>query len=341
MKVLYNNSEIKNGVFMTPIETHGEPKIEYDPKPNTLYTLIMHDPDAPVGNLLHWIVVNIDGNSINNGDTLLEYKGPAPPKGSGSHRYMFLLLEQPEKITSKLDERVMPMDNLYKKLNTKLQTIANVYFTSKNLDGGNGKSKKKSLNSIYMSSLKSYLRKQFGTTHKYETQADLKDMSAEQIVRLNPGDVGHYIANETGGIPLAGKKKLAMITLLSIKRHNKATPNESARQGAITRFLRTEGIEADPEVDKLIADTHTEMMTEQLESKDMTNRLRALNDKPPIPDTEDESMARRLQNLRAGGKRKRKTVSKRTRRVKTIKGRKPSRKTNKKHKKQGRNTRKK
>ena len=192
-----------------------------------------------------------------------------------------------------------------------------------------------------MSSLKSYLRKRFGTTHRYETQADLKDMSAEQIVRLNPGDVGHYIANETGGIPLAGKKKLAMITLLSIKRHNKATPNESARQGAITRFLRTEGIEADPEVDKLIADTHTEMMTEQLESKDMTNRLRALNDKPPIPDTEDESMARRLQNLRAGGKRKRKTVSKRTRRVKTIKGRKPSRKTNKKHKKQGRNTRKK
>ena len=144
MKVLYNNSEIKNGVFMTPIEPHGEPKIEYDPKPNTLYTLIMHDPDAPVGNLLHWIVVNIDGNSINNGDTLLEYKGPAPPKGSGSHRYMFLLLEQPEKITSKLDERVMPMDNLYKKLNTKLQTTASVYFTSKNSDGGKSKSKSKS-----------------------------------------------------------------------------------------------------------------------------------------------------------------------------------------------------
>lgn len=136
MKVLYNNSEIKSGVFMTPAETHVEPKIEYDPKPSTLYTLIMHDPDAPVGNLLHWIVVNIADNNINNGDILLEYKGPAPPKGSGSHRYMFLLLEQPEKITSKLDERVMPMDNLYKKLNTKLKTVASVYFTSKNSDGG-------------------------------------------------------------------------------------------------------------------------------------------------------------------------------------------------------------
>ena len=57
---------------------------------------------------------------------------------------MFLLLEQPEKITSKLDERVMPMDNLYKKLNTKLQTTASVYFTSKNSDGGKSKSKSKS-----------------------------------------------------------------------------------------------------------------------------------------------------------------------------------------------------
>ena len=191
-----------------------------------------------------------------------------------------------------------------------------------------------------MSSLTSLFRKK----HKYETQADLKDMSAEQIVRLNPGEVGHYIEGETGGIPLTGKKKSAMITLLAIKRHNKATPNEGARQGAITRFLRTEGIVSDPEVDKLIMNTHTENMREQLQLKDMTNRLRALSNKQPIPDTDEESMARRLQNLNSGGKRKRKrkTVSKRTRKEKTKKGRKPSRKTNRKtNRKQGNNTRRK
>jgi len=62
-------------------------------------------------------------------------------------------------------------------------------------------------------------------------------------------------------------------------------------------------------------------MREQLELKDMTNRLRALDNKPPIPDTEEESMVRRVQNL--GGKRKRRrTVSKGKRREKTRKGRK-------------------
>ena len=186
-----------------------------------------------------------------------------------------------------------------------------------------------------MSSLKSYFRKK----HRYETQADLKNMTAEQIVNIDPKDVGFYIEQETGGVPLEGVKKKAMWSLLSIKRHNKATPNERARQGAISRFLDTEGIRPNPEVDRLIADTQTEMvqedmakMREQLELKDMTNRLRALDNRPPIPDTEEESMARRLNGLQ-GGKR-RKTVSKRKRREKTRKGRKgrKGRKTNRRRK---------
>ena len=186
-----------------------------------------------------------------------------------------------------------------------------------------------------MSSLKSYFRKK----HRYETQADLKNMTAEQIVNIDPKDVGFYIEQETGGVPLEGVKKKAMWSLLSIKRHNKATPNERARQGAISRFLDTEGIKSNPEVDRLIADTQTEMvqenmakMREQLELKDMTNRLRALDNRPPIPDTEEESMARRLNGLQ-GGKR-RKTVSKRKRREKTRKGRKgrKGRKTNRRRK---------
>ena len=191
-----------------------------------------------------------------------------------------------------------------------------------------------------MSSLKSYFRKK----HRYETQADLKNMTAEQIVNIDPKDVGFYIEQETGGVPLEGVKKKAMWSLLSIKRHNKPTPNERARQGAISRFLDTEGIKSNPEVDRLIADTQTEMvqedmakMREQLELKDMTNRLRALDNRPPIPDTEEEAMARRLNGLQ-GGKRSKasgkpfgKTVSKGKRRGKTRKGRK-GRKTNRRRK---------
>ena len=133
MKVLYNNSEIKNGEFLTPLETRFEPKVEYRVKPNTLYTLIMHDPDAVGGNLLHWVTVNIDGQT---GDKLLQYKGPAPPKGSGTHRYILLLYEQPERINARLSERSMSMAKFYEHMHTNLHPISTVYFTSKNQDGG-------------------------------------------------------------------------------------------------------------------------------------------------------------------------------------------------------------
>ena len=188
-----------------------------------------------------------------------------------------------------------------------------------------------------MSSLKSYFRKK----HRYETQADLKDMTAEQIVSLNPGDVGYYIEQETGGVPLEGVKKKAIWTLLAIKKQNKARPDETARQRAITSFLQSEGIRPDPEVDRLIANTQTEMVQEnmakireQIQLKNMDNRLRALDNKPPIPYTEEEKVVVRLDGI-YGGKRKSKalrkffgkTISKRKRREKTRKGRK-GRKTN-------------
>jgi hypothetical protein len=178
-----------------------------------------------------------------------------------------------------------------------------------------------------MSSLKSFFRKK----HRYETQADLKDMTPEQIVNINPKDVGTYLENETGGIPLEGQQRRAMFTLLNIKKREKETPNARAKQSAITSFLEREGIKSNPEVDAVIAEVGSEVVQEnmekikeQIQEKDFRNRLLALDDKPPIPDTEEEAMVRRLMKL--GGKR-RKTVSKRKSRSKTRKGRK-GRKTN-------------
>jgi len=143
MKVLYNNSEIKDGMFLTPRETQIKPKIECETNPNTLYTLIMHDPNAVGGNLIHWLIVNISGNNIKNGDEILEYKGPAPPKGSGIHRYIILFLKQNDRINSEIDKREMSMNELYEKLDVKLQHLSSRYFTSKNQDGEKNKKRNK------------------------------------------------------------------------------------------------------------------------------------------------------------------------------------------------------
>ena len=49
----------------------------------------MLDPDAPSRaepirrEFVHWLVVNISGNDINNGQVLVEYVGRGAPKGCG------------------------------------------------------------------------------------------------------------------------------------------------------------------------------------------------------------------------------------------------------------------
>jgi phosphatidylethanolamine-binding protein (PEBP) family uncharacterized protein len=57
----------------------------------------MYDPDAvsPSGkvNFVHMLVVNKTASEP--GNTLAEYTKPAPPPGSGVHRYQFNLYKQP------------------------------------------------------------------------------------------------------------------------------------------------------------------------------------------------------------------------------------------------------
>jgi hypothetical protein len=182
-----------------------------------------------------------------------------------------------------------------------------------------------------MSSLKSYLRQTFGKSHKYETQADLKDMTAEQIVNIEPEEVGFYLRDETGGIPLEGVKRNAMNTLLSIKTEDDTLKKAGIKNGRDTSRVRKNGREIAinsflnrPEVRTKIVQKDMAEMREQLDLKDRINRLRARENLPPIPDTKEEVQAR----SKLGGKRRR-TVSKGKRKGKTRKGRKASGKTNK------------
>src|SRR5579885_935004 len=81
-------------------KTQVQPKLKFNPD-NKYYSIIMVDPDAPSSKnpiykyVLHWLV-------INNSEIILDFMPPAPPFGSGFHRYYINLFEQPNKI--KLDE---------------------------------------------------------------------------------------------------------------------------------------------------------------------------------------------------------------------------------------------
>ena len=40
------------------------------------------------------MVTNIPKDAVSSGQTVLQYKPPAPPEGTGDHRYIFLLFDQ-------------------------------------------------------------------------------------------------------------------------------------------------------------------------------------------------------------------------------------------------------
>ena len=164
MEVIYNNNNNqKNNTqkittslkpFLTPMETSFAPTVQYALVPDIFYTLVMQDSNAVTEshNVLHWVVVNIPGNNLHlgktllAGKTLLDYKGPAPPRNSGIHNYCFILYEQPSKIESvPILQRAMSMNDIFASFNgTILKQIDKVCFTSTFQNGGaNTKSKRR------------------------------------------------------------------------------------------------------------------------------------------------------------------------------------------------------
>ena len=54
----------------------------------------------------HWLVVNVPGSNIAEGDTLTAYVGSGAPKGTGLHRYVLLVYKQDGVIDVSNEKRV-------------------------------------------------------------------------------------------------------------------------------------------------------------------------------------------------------------------------------------------
>ena len=91
--------------------TQDTPKVYYHPDPeypvdtSAKYTLVCTDPDATsranpiMGEYCHWVAKDIQFDSAEGGfvkvvHNVMPYMGPGPPKGTGLHRYIFLLYKQ-------------------------------------------------------------------------------------------------------------------------------------------------------------------------------------------------------------------------------------------------------
>jgi hypothetical protein len=139
MDINYKSIKLsKNNIFINIEEANLKPLIILNLNLNKFYTLLMFDIDAVGGNKIHWLVINIRNNDIYTGNILIEYKGPAPPIGSGIHHYTFVLFEQTEFIkikNIKCKTRFIELKKLFKKIGVnKKNFITRIikYFISEN-----------------------------------------------------------------------------------------------------------------------------------------------------------------------------------------------------------------
>jgi hypothetical protein len=159
--VKYGDIKIEDGVFLTPLQTAKQPILTYDTRDiNDKYTLILYDSKAvsPSGNHNHWLVINIPGNSLrkgelNEGTTLLSYKGPSPPSGSGEHIYTFEIYKQNGHLGKTVmdeNDRIISFNAIKNKIGIQDLTtpVISVFFYSKYTDtfgGSNIKRKRKTI----------------------------------------------------------------------------------------------------------------------------------------------------------------------------------------------------
>ncbi|CCF57701.1 hypothetical protein KAFR_0D00540 [Kazachstania africana CBS 2517] len=84
---------------------HFQPNSDYELDTNGHYTVVMTDPDAPsrsdhkFSEYCHFVDTGIkftssQGGLIANGKIQQPYMGPAPPKGTGPHRYIWLFFKE-------------------------------------------------------------------------------------------------------------------------------------------------------------------------------------------------------------------------------------------------------
>jgi phosphatidylethanolamine-binding protein (PEBP) family uncharacterized protein len=103
-----NDVSIKErGQYIPRLSAQVAPKISYpNGVPGKKYFVITLDLDAPfvsfpiLGPILHWMRYDLtvgEGGAL-EGDEACAWAAPRPPPGSGPHRYVFALFEQPESL---------------------------------------------------------------------------------------------------------------------------------------------------------------------------------------------------------------------------------------------------
>ena len=114
----------RNKLYDYNIFKNHELKIDFNKEKNKIYTILNIDKDAPSKKNpvdkyhIHEFIINMVNNDYN---TVLCYKPPNPPKGSGDHEYCIYILEQDSKYKYNAESRIkFDFENFVKNKNLKI-----------------------------------------------------------------------------------------------------------------------------------------------------------------------------------------------------------------------------
>lgn len=103
--IKFGSRDIQPGATVHKRDATHKPQIEFKSEAKYMH-LVMVDPDAPSADQhtfrswLHWMVLNIPDGAIQDGEEIIEYAPPTPPKGTGKHRYVFAIFGSDAKLKS-------------------------------------------------------------------------------------------------------------------------------------------------------------------------------------------------------------------------------------------------
>uniref|UniRef100_A0A8C5WMC4 Large ribosomal subunit protein mL38 n=1 Tax=Leptobrachium leishanense TaxID=445787 RepID=A0A8C5WMC4_9ANUR len=104
------------GNTIAPSEAAAPPEVAYEAEHGSLWTLLLTNPDGHLrdtdSEYVHWLVGNIPGNQVLSGDEVCHYFPPFPAKGTGYHRYIFILFKQEGPVDYREDLRPNPCHSL-------------------------------------------------------------------------------------------------------------------------------------------------------------------------------------------------------------------------------------
>lgn len=97
---VYLNGKVLDRSTWVPLQNFVNLEYTWPTNPNTYYTLIIYDTDAPTRDdpawspYLHQLVVNIPGDGSGAGVSITDFIPAAPPQGKGEHRYFVNVFAQ-------------------------------------------------------------------------------------------------------------------------------------------------------------------------------------------------------------------------------------------------------